>query len=207
MNRLPILLLGGLLLIGFCACSPAKKAAKAEASLYQLMTGSFNSAEQATADSSYFNISLHMYPIWTEREGNWLYVEQALFTMQDQPYRQRIYQVERLADNTFQSKVYTLPEPEKFIGKWNTPSAFDELEPSMLEEREGCAVFMTQTGKNRFEGATNEQDCGSQLRGASYATSKVQISPGRIESWDQGFDAEGNQVWGATKGGYIFKKY
>jgi CpeT protein len=57
------------------------------------------------------------------------------------------------------------------------------------------------------KGATNEQDCSSQLRGASYATSKVQISPGRIESLDQGFDSNGKQVWGATKGGYIFKKY
>jgi hypothetical protein len=27
-----------------------------------------------------------------------------------------------------------------------------------------------------------------------------------ILSWDRGFDANGNQVWGAEKGGYIFKK-
>jgi hypothetical protein len=27
-----------------------------------------------------------------------------------------------------------------------------------------------------------------------------------MESWDQGWDAEGQQVWGATKGGYRFDK-
>jgi hypothetical protein len=28
--------------------------------------------------------------------------------------------------------------------------------------------------------------------------------PGKIVSWDRGFDASGAQVWGAEKGGYIF---
>jgi hypothetical protein len=36
------------------------------------------------------------------------------------------------------------------------------------------------------------------------ATSEVVVSPGRIESWDRGFDAEGVQVWGAEKGAYVF---
>lgn len=27
-----------------------------------------------------------------------------------------------------------------------------------------------------------------------------------IESWDQGFDAEGEQVWGAVKAGYQFDR-
>ena len=36
------------------------------------------------------------------------------------------------------------------------------------------------------------------------ATSEVVVSPGRIESWDRGFDAEGAQVWGAEKGAYVF---
>ncbi|MFT7452655.1 MAG: hypothetical protein ACI9VN_003390, partial [Patescibacteria group bacterium] len=25
------------------------------------------------------------------------------------------------------------------------------------------------------------------------------------ESWERGYDAEGNQVWGAEKGAYVFK--
>jgi hypothetical protein len=27
-----------------------------------------------------------------------------------------------------------------------------------------------------------------------------------LESWDRGFDAGGEQVWGATAGGYVFEK-
>ena len=62
-------------------------------SLFKMMQGSFNSQTQADQDSTYYNISLHMYPIWQEK-GNWLYVEQALNRMQDKPYRQRIYEVD-----------------------------------------------------------------------------------------------------------------
>jgi hypothetical protein len=27
-----------------------------------------------------------------------------------------------------------------------------------------------------------------------------------LVTWDRGFDAEGNQVWGSTDAGYIFKR-
>lgn len=37
--------------------------------LFALMQGSFNSEVQSQVDSTYFNISLHMYPIWKDK-GN-----------------------------------------------------------------------------------------------------------------------------------------
>jgi len=37
--------------------------------LKSLMTGSFDSSQQAKEDSTYFDISLHMYPIWENRDG------------------------------------------------------------------------------------------------------------------------------------------
>ena len=32
------------------------------------------------------------------------------------------------------------------------------------------------------------------------------MTEGRVVSWDRGFDAEGNHIWGAEKGGYEFVK-
>jgi len=61
-------------------------------------------------------------------------------------------------------------------------------------------------GKNKFAGQTGNKTCSSELRGARYASSKVTVTKNEILSWDQGFDKEDKQVWGATKGGYIFKK-
>lgn len=172
--------------------------------LFAMMQGSFNSAKQAEADSTYFNISLHMAPIWPEK-GTYLYVEQAVATNQDQPYRQRVYKIERVNDSELGSSVYEIPNDSLWIGKWKTPEDFASLSPEDLVERAGCTVYLkpTETG---FEGSTKEMTCLSSLRGASYATSTVKVYPDRIESWDQGFDAEGNQVWGAEKGGYVFDK-
>ena len=35
---------------------------------------------------------------------------------------------------------------------------------------------------------------------------EVEVTKGRVVSWDRGFDAEGNHIWGAEKGGYEFVK-
>lgn len=190
------------------ACKTTKQAGSGASinELVSMMTGSFNSAEQEAADSSYYNISLHMYPIWEGREGKWLYVEQALNDMQDKPYRQRIYHVEQTGKKKFKTTVYALEDPYAAIGKWKTPEWFDQFDESFLKEREGCGVFLERTPEGNYKGSTKKGECQSSLRGASYATSIVSISPGQIYSWDQGFDENHEQVWGAVKGGYVFRK-
>lgn len=174
--------------------------------LYHLMIGSFSSEEQAENDTTYFNISLHMYPIWENSGEKWLYVEQALASMQDKPYRQRIYKVEQIDDDKFVSKVYSIDEEAKFIGKWKEPEFFNKYDESILIERKGCAVYLDKIDDNIYEGSTVSDDCVSNLRGASYATSIVEITKKGIESWDRGYNKEGEQVWGAEKGGYVFKR-
>lgn len=174
-------------------------------SLQKMMTGSFDSSLQAERDSSYYDISLEMYPIWEKSGAYYLYVEQAVSTMKDKPYRQRVYKIEALEKGKFVSKVYSLNDPKVFIGKYNDPSFFDKFDTSILKERDGCGVYLTKNG-DTYHGSTDESKCKSTLRGASYATSKVTIKKDRIESWDQGFNDQNEQVWGATKGGYIFIK-
>ncbi len=199
-----------LALIGtISACSISKKTVKTDKSLQKLMrmmTGSFNSSAQAAQDSSYYNISLQMYPIWQSREGYWLYVEQAVASMPEKPYRQRVYKVERLDKKNFISLVFSIENEEDFIGKWANPKYFEQFDASILKEREGCGVYLNMKNGNLFEGSTRDKECQSSLRGASYATSKVAIRPDRIESWDQGFSDKDEQVWGAVKAGYVFKK-
>ena len=173
--------------------------------LRSLMIGSYSSAEQAKQDSDFYDISLHMYPIWEEKSEDkfYLYVEQALGTTQNQPYRQRIYEVSQVGPNKFKSEIYKLKQESQYIGKFIDPSFFDKVTTDDLMIREGCAVFLEKVGTG-YKGATNENDCNSALRGSTYATSKVEIFPKKLVSWDQGFDKDGKQVWGATKSGYEF---
>ncbi len=169
------------------------------------MQGHYTSELQSKKDSTYFNISLRMTPIWKSK-GAYLYVEQALASKQDKPYRVRIYKLSERPDGKIVSEIYTLKDEKAWIGKYTDPSLLDALTEADLELKSGCEVVLERVSKNTLRGATGEKSCPSELRGASYATSKVTVTKNSILSWDQGFDAAGKQVWGAEKGGYEFLK-
>lgn len=175
--------------------------------LVSLMTGSFSSKQQSLEDKEFFDIRLQMVRIWPHQpDGYWLYIEQAVATHLEKPYRQRIYHVTQSDDGTFRSAVYTFAEPLRFAGVYKEKDPLADLSPADLEERKGCVIVLKKEKEKLFSGSTVERDCESSLRGATYATSKVTITPEELYSWDQGFDAEGKQVWGAVKEGYHFLK-
>ena len=195
-----------LALFSFSACQSTSDEERANA-LMQVMMGSYDSEAQSIADTTYFNISLHMYPIWKESGGYWLYVEQALASTQDRPYRQRVYKIEAHDQKLMKSAVYTLKDQEHFIGKWNATDFFDQFtSEELLEERIGCEVYLELKEGGYYEGSTQGKGCVSTIRGAAYATSKVKVENDQITSWDQGFNSDDEQVWGATEGAYVFDK-
>lgn len=173
--------------------------------LRDLLVGEMDSQTQARSDADYYAISLKTIEIWPQRaDGPWLYVEQAALSSLDKPYRQRVYRLQRDGGQLL-SRVYLLPDdPLRYAGA--EASAFDELDPEQLQEREGCAVRLSADGEGGFSGATEGQACASDLRGASYATSEVSLSLAGIDSWDRGYNAAGEQVWGAVKGPYQFRR-
>jgi len=167
----------------------------------------FSSEQQAKDDDRYFHISLKMKPIWTDRQdGRWLYVEQAVGTRPEQPYRQRIYQVTAVGADRYASAVYELPDPPAAIGANENPELLADLAVTDLQLRTGCAVMLQRVSDARYAGSTDDKACLSSLRGATYATSVVEISAAGISSWDQGWDANDVQVWGATAGPYVFDR-
>ena len=196
------------LVLVILSCKSGQNKVESDAHLKELTTimqGSYSSEKQSIADTTYFNISLHMVPIWKSK-GHYLYVEQALSKKQDKPYRVRIYKISQLGSNEFISEIHILKNEKDWIGKWKTPDAFDALGDNDIELKPGCGVNLKRVDKNKFIGSTGEKTCPSELRGASYASSKVTVLRDQILSWDQGFDKEGKQVWGATKAGYVFDK-
>jgi len=177
------------------------------AELYGLMQGTFDSSAQSDTDESYYDITLHMYPIWQQSgEGKWLYVEQSVTANQTKPYRQRVYKLVERPDGYIASYVYSIKDDSLYIGKWQETSYFDDKTTDILDIREGCEVVMKRIGDRQYQGSTVDKNCTSSLRGASYATSVVEVTPGMISSWDQGWDESDTQVWGAVDGPYVFKK-
>jgi CpeT protein len=198
------------------AASAQRSVAGTLSELQATMVGSFSSEAQAAADPEFRDIRLHMAPIWSSistPESRWLYVEQAVSTAMAKPYRQRIYHLRpgTLAEGpgTIVSEVYEIPStpphaPLNFAGAWANPAAFDTLTPQQLVSRAGCDVVLRRVGPNLFEGGTVGTGCTSTLQGASYATSEAHIDASGLRTWDRGFDAQGNHVWGAVKGPYHF---
>jgi len=177
------------------------------ATLAGWMSGSFSSQAQSLADTSYFDIRLEMAPVWTSRtDGHWFYVEQAVSTYLDHPYRQRVYHLTEDPPGTFRSDIYLLRDPIRFAGAWRDAEPLAAMTSDSLILKDGCTVFLTRTEDGAFEGETVVGECGSQLHGAAYATSEVRVTAERLVSWDRGWDAEGNHVWGAEDGGYIFER-
>lgn len=171
------------------------------------LQGNYSSAAQAVQDAKFRSVVLHIAPIWTDRpDARWLYVEQAMSNAQDKPYRQRVYRLSDSEDGV-ESMVYELPgDPLACAGAWKDQKPLDQLLPSMLVPKAGCAVKLRRTEAGLWTGGTEGTGCPSSRDGASYATSEVTLTPGELRSWDRGFDAQGKQVWGSTAGPYIFVK-
>jgi len=171
----------------------------------ELMVGRYDSSRQAIADPDFRDVRLAMIRIWPERtDAFWIYVEQAMASSPARPYRQRIYAVRTEADDRVTSHVYELPgDPLLYAGAQDDPSRLAPLTPESLELREGCAVHLTRADGG-WTGATLPNACLSSHMGAAYATSEVTVTREALTSWDRGYDAGGRQVWGATKGPYVF---
>lgn len=180
--------------------------------LARTMTGAYSSAEQAAADpDNYRDVRLLMAPApWPATpDARWLYVEQAMASSLDKPYRQRVYRLSQNADGSFTSAVFTLPGDALRFARAADPDAstLASITPAELTERAGCAITLRWTPSSRaYVGSTRDKDCPSDLRGAAYATSDVVITLNELRSWDRGFDASGKQAWGAEKGPYIFRR-
>jgi len=171
-------------------------------------TGTFSSRAQADADPEHFkSVRLVITRIWPERsDGLWLYVEQALASDLAHPYRQRICSVSERADGSLVSRTRLLPgDALRFTDASGRPYNLASVDAGMLDQREGCDLILRYDGRS-FVGRTETRDCASDIRGAAYATSLMRSAPAGIVSWDRGFDASGRQVWGATKGGYVFRR-
>ena len=183
----------------------------------ELLTGRFDSSAQAATTPDYFDIHLAICPISAPSLGRHvLYVEQARADKLAEPYRQRLYVVEPGEPGEVISRVFEFTDPAPFTGFCDRAEADrPAYSDGLAAEKVGCAVHLRemaynsdeQRGSERsmgFGGGTEGDGCPSSLRGATHATSTVILNSAGMQSWDQGYDAAGTQVWGATAGPYHF---
>ncbi len=171
------------------------------------MAGVFTNQDQARQIQSYAYVSMYVIPIWKDRkDGYWFYLEQAMADQLNQPYRQRVYHLNRVNKDLMENKIYALLEPEHYVRAYEKLEVLADLLPDAIALRPGCSVILRRLNPESFAGSTLGEGCPSELRGAMYTTSQFVINARQMISWDGGYDRGGKQVWGATMGGYVFSK-
>jgi CpeT protein len=173
----------------------------------QLLTGRFDSSAQAARDRQYFPVQLHACPVELPDLGEHVvYVEQAMLSSVDAPYRQRLYVVSG-DEAQVVSAVLELDAPEQVIGVCDFSAADRDraLAARTATPLVGCEVVL-EADEGGWSGGTVEDACKNDYAGATWASTEVRLTATAIESWDRGYDDAGTQVWGATAGGYVFDR-
>jgi hypothetical protein len=170
------------------------------------LAGYWTNTEQAATDKSYPLIRLRLVPVWTERaDEHWLYEEQALAGREDAPFHQRVYRLTSRKGEVLML-VYVLPgDPARFAADWKKARPLEGLRPENLLARPGCTIVMQRQMDLFFNGGTQGKECANGPDGA-YATFEISLTSATMKKLDRGFDADGKQVSGPTKGAYDFSK-
>ena len=130
-----------------------------------------------------------------------LYQEQALSDRLSQPYRQRFLQITPNSNNSVQSVSFKPLNPTTLIGLCDKPQT------ERITSDVGtpvCRVTIKPVGAD-YIGETPPEGCPANVRGAVRITNRIILHSTGMDTLDRGFDASGNQVWGATNETYQFR--
>lgn len=168
------------------------------------LIGTMDTSAQAVIDRNAPDVRITTCSIQVgDTEATFLYQEQALSLKLNLPYRQRFLQILPSADNRVESISYKPTHPEAWIGLCNKPE-FDRIVPLPELGETVCTLILQRDGEG-YLGTTPEEGCATHYRGAVRITNQVQLTQGTMETWDRGFDAQGNQVWGAQDESYQYR--
>lgn len=176
------------------------------------LVGIMNTSEQARSNPNSPDVTMitcrvtltGATPLMNAQSSIFLYQEQALSENLSRPYRQRFLQIIPTQEqNVIESRSHKPSTPERWVGLCNQEEAKREVAQNQLGEAV-CSVFL-QPQAQGYRGATPTEGCPTTYKGASYITNEIILHSEGMDTSDRGFDAQGNQVWGATDSTYQFR--
>lgn len=166
----------------------AQAAANPKAPRVQMTTCRVQVTDAATTDSPIF-----------------LYQEQAMADTVGKPYRQRFLHITPSRySKMVQSVSFKPAAPASWIGLCSKPEVDRRLQTRALGQVV-CRVFLRRSG-NDYIGDTPADGCPANVRGAVRIKNHIVLYPNGMDTRDRGFDAKGQQVWGAKSDAYEFRK-
>jgi len=133
-----------------------------------------------------------------------LYQEQALTRNLNQPYRQRFLRLSLSNDGEMvESRTYEPENPETWISLCEQPREERIIERDRITDA-NCSVYLV-PWHNLYIGHTQPGGCPADFRGATQVTNTIVLYGAGMNTWDRGFNAQGEQVWGAESRPYQFR--
>lgn len=134
-----------------------------------------------------------------------LYQEQALAKELTNPYRQRFLELSASpVSQSVRSRSFKPTKPATWVNFCNKATNDRVVKPQDLGSVV-CNVFLRPSGDN-YIGNTPADGCPANVRGAVRIKNHIVLQPDGMNTWDQGFDAAGKQVWGAKAEAYQFRR-
>ena len=167
------------------------------------ITGTFSTLEQHKTDSTFDDVRVYTKLIRKDVNGiYWIYTEQGE-TKNYKPYRQRVYQL-ALVDGYIKQRIYYLNDITKYT--FFQPKTIKGITLADIKLKQGCDLDIRSRGDGVYGGQTNDKNCIATFRGSTYTTTDFWVYDDQIHSWERGWSKDDKQVWGSSKGHYIYKK-
>jgi CpeT protein len=173
------------------------------------LVGVMDTSAQASTNPNAPNVrmttcKITLSGVESETNSVYLYQEQALNSKLKEPYRQRFLEIKAGEDeDQVESIAFRVMQPQRWIGFCDRPSAQRQVTLEDLGEAV-CSVSLRPL-MTIYIGETPPEGCPTNIRGAVRITNTVILHSQGMDTYDRGFDAQGNQVWGAETEGYQFR--
>ncbi|MEM8807159.1 MAG: chromophore lyase CpcT/CpeT [Cyanobacteria bacterium P01_G01_bin.38] len=179
------------------------------------LEGVMDTSAQAAANPDFVSVQMTTCRVTVTEpaaDSVYLYQEQALSDSLDEPYRQRFLQIAPGDGLRVESHTFKPDAPEQWVGFCNDPSgpvfdhraSNDRLVPTAALGEQICTVALRPSPLGMV-GSTPSGGCPASVRGAVSITNVVVLHVDGMDTWDRGFDAAGNQVWGAEDEPYQYR--
>lgn len=174
------------------------------------LIGTLSTVHQSLSDRRVPDVRMVTCPVTvTDAESapgvSFLYQEQAIALTPEQPYRQRFLRIApHPTSQSVESMAWKPPELASWVGLCQKPLAQRQVRLADLGSPL-CQIYLKPAG-DRFVGTTPPEGCPTNFRGATRSTNRIVLEANRMETWDRGYDAAGQQVWGAQDESYRFQR-
>jgi len=195
------------LFAAFYHCKAQNKISKYDLKeLCKNLSGNYSIALQAKNDKMFNKKSLTITPIWQNKKNEfWFLEELANFENINKNNNKIVFRIFKMNDSVVVKQIYTIKKSTVLSQYTTTDNYIQNLTSKNIILRPGCALFFNK--KNEiYYGRTHDTDCPSSINGAQFESRNETISPNAIFILNQGFDSNGKQVWGNTKGEFKFFK-